>query len=218
MAGELTDTREMTAVHDAFRMEFAALPGMIASVPDGDVDRAAVVGGHVMMMTAMLHGHHESEDVNLWPLLEERAVDRLDLVRVMESQHARIGELLASVQQQAGAWMSSSAAAARDDLAATVSDLDTAMREHLALEEDEILPVVAVSITPEEFARLGEHSRASLTPEQLAIGLGTILDDTSPELGAAILEAMPPEARAGFEQFGRPAYAAYRARLTAAAA
>jgi hypothetical protein len=31
--------------------------------------------------------------------------------------------------------------------------------------------------------------------------------------GEAILGAMPAEARAGFEEFGRPAYAAYAARL-----
>ena len=40
-----------------------------------------------------------------------------------------------------------------------------------------------------------------------------ILDANTPEIGNLVLSAMPPQARDGFEQFGRPAYAAYRTTL-----
>ena len=208
-----TDTREMNAVHDAFRAEFGALPGLVTSVADGDTERAAIVGGHVMMMTMMLHSHHSSEDVLLWPVLEQRVPERADFVHTMEGQHHRIGELIEAAQSQAGPWMGTASAAAGSELATTIAELDERIVEHLAIEEAEVLPLVAAHMSQEEFGAIGEHSRESLTQDQLAVGLGLILDDTSPELGEVLLGSMPPEARAGFEQFGMPQYVQYRARL-----
>ncbi len=216
MPDTLTDTREMHAVHDAFRAEFGALPAAIGAVAGGDTARAAVVGGHVMVMTMMLHSHHASEDLLLWPLLEERAPARAELVHTMQGQHHRLAELLEAAKAQAGTWMGSASPALGAELAATVAELNTRMVEHLSLEEEEILPLVATHFAQGEFAAIGEHSRSSLTQEQLAVGLGLILDGTTAERGEAILAGVPAEARAGFEQFGRPLYAQYRARLQGA--
>jgi iron-sulfur cluster repair protein YtfE (RIC family) len=212
-----TDTREMNAIHDAFRAEFGALPGMITAVSDGDTGRAEIVGGRVMMMTMMLHSHHSSEDVLLWPVLEQRVPERADFVHTMEAQHQRISELIEAAKAQAGPWMGTGSAAMAAELAATVTELDERMVEHLSIEEAEVLPLVVQHMTQEEFTAIGEHSRDSLTQDQLAVGLGLVLDDTSPELGEVLLSNMPPEARAGFEQFGMPLYVQYRARLNGAA-
>lgn len=216
MPSHSTDTTEMFAVHDAFRAEFGTLPALILAVPEGDLDRAAVVGGHVMLMTSMLHAHHGSEDVLLWPVLEERVPERLALVQEMEGQHERMGGLIESAQALAGQWMGSAAADVAHALSTTMVELNTIMVEHLAAEESQIMPIVSETFSEEEFARIGEHSRADIPPDVLPIGLGIILSDTTPERGAAILSFMPDEARAGFEQFGRPMYEDYRARLVAA--
>jgi iron-sulfur cluster repair protein YtfE (RIC family) len=212
-----TDTREMNAIHDAFRAEFGALPGMITAVADGDTGRAEIVGGHVMMMTMMLHSHHSSEDLLLWPVLEQRVPARADFVHTMEAQHQRISELIEAAQAQAGPWIGTGSAALGAELASTVTELDERMVEHLSIEEAEVLPLVVAHMTQEEFSAIGDHSRASLTPDQLSVGLGLVLDDTSPELAEVLLSSMPTEARAGFEQFGLPMYTQYRARLTGAA-
>jgi hypothetical protein len=212
-----TDTTEMFAVHDAFRAEFGALPSLITAVPEGDLERAGVVGGHVMMMTMMLHSHHGSEDLLLWPVLEERVPERLALVQHMEDQHQQMGALIEAAQAQAGEWMQSGSTSTAQALAVTMTDLDVLMVDHLAAEESQIMPIVSEVFTQEQFAQIGEHSRAHVPPDLLPIGLGIILSDTTPERGEAILEFMPPEARAGFEQFGRPMYDQYRARLVGAA-
>lgn len=217
MSAHTTDTTEMFAVHDAFRTEFAALPRLVAAVPDADGARAEVVGGHVMLMTSMLHAHHGSEDVLLWPVLEQRVPERLELVHEMEGQHERLAQLIESAQGLAGQWMGSASAAVAADLATTLTELDDALVEHLAAEESQIMPIASEVFTEEEFTQIGVHSRAQVPPDMLPIGLGIILADTTPERGEAILAFMPPEARAGFEQFGQPAYAEYRARLDGAA-
>jgi iron-sulfur cluster repair protein YtfE (RIC family) len=150
-------------------------------------------------------------------VLEQRVPERADFVHTMEAQHQRISELIEAAKAQAGPWMGTGSAAMAAELAATVTELDERMVEHLSIEEAEVLPLVVQHMTQEEFTAIGEHSRDSLTQDQLAVGLGLVLDDTSPELGEVLLSNMPPEARAGFEQFGMPLYVQYRARLNGAA-
>ena len=91
--------------------------------------------------------------------------------------------------------------------------LEKELLHHLAMEEQEVVPLISRDLAPDEFAAVGAHARASLSPEQLAVGLGLILANTSAARGEAILSGMPVEAREGFEQFGRPVYAAYAERL-----
>jgi hypothetical protein len=217
MSSGSSDTREMLAVHDAFRTELGALPAMVTAVPDGDAEGAAVIGGHVLLMTAMLHAHHDGEDLLMWPILQERVPGRLALIEAMEGQHHRIASLIEGAQEQAGVWLGSASALDGVRLSATLAELGTLTTEHLRIEEDEVLPIVADTMSADELAAMAEHSRGGLSSEQLPIALGLILDDTTPERQQVLLGALPPEARSGFEQFGRPAYADYRARLNAAA-
>lgn len=209
-----TDMTEMYAVHDCVRHELARLPLTVKAVPEGDADRAAVVGGHVLLMTSILHAHHEGEDLLVWPLLEERAPEHAELVETMAGQHEAILQLSETARAQAEAWMANPGILERSALHTTLIGLEKELLHHLALEEQEIVPLISRDLTQEEYAAVGAHSRGSLAPDQLAIGLGLILANTSAERGEAILNGMPAEARAGFEQFGRPVYAAYAARLS----
>jgi len=213
MSDEPIDTSEMLAIHECFRKEFASLPLRVKAVPESDGGRAAAVGGHVLLMSAMLHGHHSAEDELLWPVFAERAPQSAELVETMAMQHARLSDLVDTAQAEATAWMADTNILTRSSLHTTLIALERALLEHLSFEEIEVLPVIATSVTQAEFDAVGIHARASLSPETLAIGLGLILDDNSAEAGQAILDSLPPEARAGFEEFGRPAYVAYRDRL-----
>jgi len=208
-----TDMTEMFAIHDCLRHEFARLPLTVKATADGDAKRADVVGGHVMVMTSMLHAHHDGEDELVWPLLEERAPESAALVASMVSQHEEMVVLMERAREQAAAWMADPGAQNRAALHTTLIALEKFLLHHLAVEEQEVVPLISRDLTQEEYAAVGAHSRASMSPEQLAVGLGLILQDTSAERGEAILAGMPPEGRAGFEQFGRPAFAAYAARL-----
>jgi iron-sulfur cluster repair protein YtfE (RIC family) len=208
-----TDMTEMYAVHDGLRHEFAKLPLTVKAVAEGNVDRAAVVGGHVLMMTSMLHAHHEGEDELVWPLLQERSPEHAELITAMEGQHESMMESVEAAQDQARAWMASPGVLERSALHTTLIKLERELLHHLAMEEQEVVPLISRDLTQEEFAAVGAHSRAALTPEQLAVGLGLILANTSADRGEAILNGMAPEARAGFEQFGRPVYAAYAEKL-----
>jgi iron-sulfur cluster repair protein YtfE (RIC family) len=208
-----TDMTEMYAIHDCLRHEFAKLPLTVKAVAEGNADRAAVVGGHVLMMTSMLHAHHEGEDELVWPLLEARSPEHAGLVADMVGQHEAMTVLVALAQEQAPAWMAAPGILERSSLHTTLIKLEKELLHHLAMEEQQVVPLISRDLTQEEYAAVGAHARAALTPEQLAIGLGLILANTSADRGEAILDGMPADARAGFDQFGRPVYAAYAARL-----
>ena len=213
MTEQLIDTREMLAIHECLRKEIAALPIRVKSVPDADAARAGVVGNHVLLLAEILHSHHEAEDLLLWPLLRERAPGDWALIDSMQTQHDSLNESLRPVEGQCQAWMADPSAINRATLHTSLIALEKVMLEHLSVEETQVLPLVAANLTVEEFAAIGVHARASLDPQKLAIGLGMILDANTPEIGNLVLSAMPPQARDGFEQFGRPAYAAYRTTL-----
>ena len=135
------------------------------------------------------------------------------LVAEMVGQHEAMMASVATAQAQARAWMASPGVLERSSLHTTLIRLEKELLHHLAMEEQEVVPLISRDLTHDEYAAVGAHSRAALSPEQLAVGLGLILANTSAERGEAILNGMPPEARAGFEQFGRPVYAAYAERL-----
>jgi iron-sulfur cluster repair protein YtfE (RIC family) len=210
----MTDTTDMFAVHDCLRHEFARLPITVKAAPVDDADRAAVVGGHVLFMTDFLHAHHESEDEVVWPLLKERSPEHAALVTEMTEQHAAMHATVDVARRQAKAWIASPGIQERSALHTTLIALEREILHHFALEEQEVVPLIQRDLTPEEWSRVGEHSRASFSPEDLSIALGLILENTSAERGEAVLAEMTPEARAGFEEFGRPIYAEYRAKLT----
>jgi iron-sulfur cluster repair protein YtfE (RIC family) len=213
MSDSQTSLREMLAVHDCFRKEFASLPLNVKGTPEVGADRAAIVGGHVLLMCAMLNAHHEGEDAVLWPLLRERAPQTESMVADMEAQHARMVALIDRAQDQARAWMTTTDVQTRSALHTTLIALEREVLAHLAHEETEVLPIAVEVVTREEFVDMGKHARESMTPEQLAIGMGMIVDDTTPDNAETILASLPDDQRAYVQGPGREAYQAYRDRL-----
>jgi len=206
------DVSEMVAAHDGMRKEYASLPLLVKSVADGDTERAAIVGDHIRLLDVLMTVHHNTEDELLWPLAQERAPEH-EAVFIMESEHRDLNDGLARVAALTLAWQDNPSAQNRAALHTELISLEKVLLRHLGHEEKEALPLLATVISDQEFARFGNNVRAALTPEQRTILLGLIIEDTTPSLGASILDSMTPEARASFEIEGRPQVRAYKARL-----
>lgn len=210
------DTRDMLAVHRAIRREFADLGVLVAAVPDRDVARAGVVGSHVLAMTQMVHSHHASEDEVLWPIMKERVPEKSTLAAAMEGQHALIDGLISSTESTTQRWMMSGSASAASQVCWSMEQMSAIVDAHLLQEEADVLPLAETVFTSDEWAAVGEHSRAGLTPEQLDISFGVTEDAASTEEWALILAGVTPEVRSRWEQEGRLAFREYRARLVGA--
>lgn len=210
------DVSDMLAVHGALRSEIEGLSTLVAHVEPGDAERAAIVGEHYALITRLLSAHHHGEDLLLWPVLSERQPAAADLVARMQRDHAGLEQVLAETDPAAQRWSTSGDPAAGALLAAGLAELSAEVDAHFAVEEAGVLPVAARTLTEQEWAAIGEHSRGDLaaqSPQLLMRALGTILDHCSPEAAASITAAMPPPALAAWTSVGEPDYRAYQARV-----
>jgi iron-sulfur cluster repair protein YtfE (RIC family) len=207
------DTREMIVVHNVFRRLFGDLPGLIRRVGAGDTTRAARLCAGVDELTTGLEHHHTGEDELLWPKLLDRIGPECGTVLRAEEQHERVHELLELVQIQVQPFRVAARAADRDALAATLTELDAVLREHLADEERYVLPLVEEHLTVEEWAALGERGRAGIPKDRLLIQLGWMLDGTSAADRREFLANMPFAARVAWQLIGKRRFAKEKAAV-----
>lgn len=216
--GQHVDTWEMVVVHRMFRREFGDMPALVGRVAAGDRHRADLVGDHIAQMTDGLHHHHTGEDDLLWPALLAR-VGELDgeLVQRMESQHENVAALLERVDELLPQWRRTANATTRDELASTLARASEALNEHLDDEETEILPLVSIYVTHDEWKALGDRGKASLPKGSKGfVFLGAILHDATPDERTRFLAMIPAPVRLVHRLVGNGIYQRTRARLHAA--
>jgi iron-sulfur cluster repair protein YtfE (RIC family) len=211
ITAERVDTWEMGLVHRVFRREFRMGPALVRAVPEGDTARAQTVGGHLADVAGALHHHHTSEDEMLWPLLLERAGLHTDLINRMEAQHERIHEPLERIAALNPRWQARARTADRDELADVIAQASVALDEHLADEEQQILPIVSTHITQAEWDALNERGRETIPQGKMAlVFLGSIFEEASPAEKRRFLAELPVPARLIWRLFGDRVYAARR--------
>jgi hemerythrin-like domain-containing protein len=212
---EKPDTNEMRVIHRVFRRELTALPGLVRRVPDGETERAKVVARHAALVLIGLHIHHTGEDENLWPLLLERAQPSSDLIRTMQEQHVRVHEHVDRAQELLATWRRTPTRATGEEFATALEQLSSALFEHLDQEERDILPLAEEHVSVEEWGRLGEHGRDSMSRDQLPLMFGAILEEANPDERAQMLKLLPPPIRLLMRTLGARQYRSYISRVRA---
>jgi hemerythrin-like domain-containing protein len=208
------DTREMIAVHSAFRREFGLAPALVRAVAPGDVERAQVVADHLELIGTFLHHHHVGEDRLLWPKLLERVpVELAPTVELMERQHEAVHEVIEEMTAALAGWRTGAAELDRDRLADALDRLHALLMEHLAAEEQHILPLAARSLTAEEWGELGEDGMAAQPKSKLPMIFGMIMKDGDPEVIRGMLGNAPLVPRLMLPFVGPRAYARYARRV-----
>jgi hypothetical protein len=208
------DTREMIAVHSAFRREFGLAPALVRGVAPGDGTRARVVADHLELMGTFLHHHHDGEDRLLWPKLLERVPAELaPTVELMERQHEGVHAVIEEMTAALARWRSDAAEADRDQLADALDRLHALLVEHLAAEEQHILPLASRSLTAAEWGELGEDGMAAQPRNKLPTIFGMIMKDGDPEVIRGMLANAPLVPRLMLPFVGPRAYARYARRV-----
>jgi hemerythrin-like domain-containing protein len=209
-AGPTADTREMYLIHTVFRREFGLLADVVRGVADGDRERAQLVADHIELICSMVHHHHHTEDLYLWPRLLERGAGEIaPIVHVMEGQHEEIEKGYLEVRTMAGVWRDSATAGDRESLVEGVDRLVPVLDEHLSLEEQRILPLVEKYVTAAEWGQMAAAAGAGMTPEEVPLMLGMVMYEGDPELIALTLSQLPPGVGAVMEEVAPQAFAAH---------
>ncbi len=114
-------------------------------------------------MLHFLHTHHTGEDELLFPLLRERAALDPELMDRMDAQHAQVNDAVAAISAELPAWTASADAAAGERMAALIDATMPTLIDHLAEEEQKLLPIVSVTLTQKrmERPRQARHERDS---------------------------------------------------------
>jgi hemerythrin-like domain-containing protein len=219
LTGDAIDTWEMVLVHKMFRREFAEMPGMIRAAA-GDRTRQKHVGEFVEFMTHVLHHHHTSEDTMLWPTLMQRvgSVDT-DLVRRMEEQHDVVGLALEQIGRLLARWRLDLDDATGEKIAAILAEMSGPLIEHLRDEEKEVLPLVSIHITQEEWDALGEQDKSVIPKGGKGIEvIAMLMQDATPQERARFLGLLPTPVRLIYKVAGQGILRRARARRYPAAA
>ena len=208
------DTRDMLVIHDSIRRQFGQAAALVRRVAPGDTGRAAVVADHVDLLGALLHHHHTGEDRLLWPVLHPRVpADVAETVARMESQHDGITEAQATVTDSVAAWRTGAGEDEREALATALERLLGRITEHLAAEEQYILPLAAQHMSPDEWQRLGEEGISGLPKHQLPLVFGMVMYRADPEVIRGILSHAPLLPRLLMPWLAPRTYARYARRL-----
>nr|WP_246324765.1 hemerythrin domain-containing protein [Petropleomorpha daqingensis] len=207
----------MVVVHSAFRREFAEAPELIRAVGVDDRRHAATVGAHLQLLLELLHRHHEGEDRLLCPKLRARIEpERQPVLDAMEQQHAAIHAEVTQATAVLGRWRTFAHERDREPLADCFDRFSRLLDEHLAAEEEQILPLAARWLTREEWEELGQEGMAGVPRKQRSAVVGMIMKDGDPEVVRGILAHVPALARTLLPRTAPRSYARYARRLRAA--
>ncbi|WUD78025.1 hemerythrin domain-containing protein [Streptomyces sp. NBC_00510] len=214
----MANVQEMHVVHTMFRREFGLTPALVRGVADGDLARARVVAEHLDIMLSALIGHHEGEDIGLWPRLLERVSDELvPLVHVMEAQHEQLHAVCGELAGAVRAWRVGGSSAQGAAVAGITDRLNRIAFEHMRLEEETILPPAERHITAAEWAELGGHGTSMTPRDRLDPRFGMTLYEGDPVVMKGLLKGAPLRVRVLMPMRCRRRYRAYAKKLNGTA-
>ena len=184
------------------------------AVAAGDKQRTMLVADHVALVRNVLDLHHSGEDKHIWPRLRERGTEEIaSIVGVMEEQHGAIHHGLLQLTVAVESWRDSASAQTRDALADAVGQFLPVMKEHLALEEARVVPLIEKYITAAEYALLPQEGNAEVPQDKLPTIFGMIMYEGDPAVIDAIVAEMPAEIQPVIKDVAVLAYAAYAQQL-----
>ncbi len=122
-----------------------------------------------------LHMHHSGEDRGLWPLVRELNPVAGPLLDAMDADHARIAAEIERVTATATEYRADPAA--REDLSRSLDALAQVLLPHLLREEDDMMPVVARTLTQRQWDDVEQREFvAPKTKRELGIEAHWLID------------------------------------------
>jgi hemerythrin-like domain-containing protein len=194
-AEQFFDAREMYMLHRMFRREFSLMPQVVQSAGNGAQERVRTVAAHIGFVANALHGHHEFEDAQVWPILRERgAADVMQHVHHVEEQHGKIERAVAELGESVTYWRDDATAGARERVSAALDRMLPVLLEHMRFEEENVVPVMEKCITLAEWNQMIQDSATEhLAPEDMPLMFGMTMYEGDPEIVDAAISNMPAE-------------------------
>jgi len=170
------DVREMAIVHRTFRNAYDESARLVRANPTPSAQRVTFLADHIDFGVGMLHSHHESEDELLYPVLIARVPEQAERTERVEHEHQLVAGAIEAATGACAAWRTQPTAETGEALATALDELNATLQPHLDDEERDVVPLAAVTLTKAEWDALGEHSRAAIPRDRMAVAFGMLLE------------------------------------------
>lgn len=170
------DVRDMAIVHKAFRRAYAEAAELVRANPTPSAQRVTFLADHIDFGLFLLHDHHASEDLMLYPLLEQRDPQQAEQIDHIDHQHIEVAGALDAVSSACAAWRAQPTAETGEALATSLESLNATLQPHLDAEEGFVVPLAAAFLTQQEWDAVGEHSRSAIPRSKAPIALGMLME------------------------------------------
>ena len=138
-------------IHRAIRQDLRRLAACLAEIAGRGAppSQARAIGRYTAALLAEIRAHHENEDEVLWPVIAATAGQAVDLApltddhRAIEAAAGRVSQALAPFTGEPSPFAAK--------LYASVSELRDMLDEHIADEEEQILPAIRRYLPAEAF-------------------------------------------------------------------
>ena len=188
------DTRIMRIIHSALRRDLARAQQVLRDAPPPAQTQRVALADHLAWMMTFLHMHHSGEDRGLWPLVRELNPAAGALLDAMDADHARIAPEIGRVSAAATEYRVDPAA--REDLSRSLDTLAHVLLPHLRREEEDMMPVVARTLTQRQLDDVEQREFvAPKTKQELGVEVHWIVDGVDREDYNVTVHKVGPVAR-----------------------
>jgi hemerythrin-like domain-containing protein len=170
------DVRDMAIVHRTFRNLFTESAALVRANPTPSSRRVTFLSDHIDFGLGMLHHHHASEDELLYPLLMQRAPDRVADTERTRRQHEEVESSIDAASDACTTWRGQPSPVTGEALAASLDALNQALQPHLDEEEQVIVPLAAVTLTQSEWDEMGERATRAIPRKKMPVAFGMLLE------------------------------------------
>ena len=185
------DVRDMAIIHRTFRAGYAEAAQLVRAAPTPSPGRVRFLADHIDFAIAAMHIHHESEDELLYPKLIQRVPEQAPMTEEVEPEQQLVRTALVTASAACATWRREPSPVTGDALAAALERLNAVIQRHLDDEEQDIVPLAAVTLTQQEWDALGKHGLVQMPRNKRRLAFGMILDPLD-EADRAYMKALLP--------------------------
>lgn len=207
-----TETSDMRVVHEALLAAFDAADGLVAAAGT-DAEKVATVASFFSNVLEFLHVHHEGEDELLYPRIVERCTEHATLLEQIDKEHALLNEPMATARAAIASWEAAPSADTGAIVATSLDMVEGALRPHLKIEEELVLPIASAHVSEDEWGQLPAHSMQSFSGDKPWLPFGLILEQLNEEQRAAMLAHLPEPLHGLWDAQWSPAFTGFMAQL-----
>jgi hemerythrin-like domain-containing protein len=184
-----TDIRLYRVVHEMFRRSTTRLVEATAKLEPSALE--PMIRPHWDFYTAILHHHHHTEDVSVFPALVAVRPEMRSTIDMLEDEHVELAPNIDAVEAAVAGFVKRPDVATRDGMHEALVALRDWFFPHLDLEDEKVLPAITESIPPKQWDQLDKAALKSIPRKYLPSAVGA-LDEVIRSLPEDDRPAPPP--------------------------